>query len=476
MDPALSKKVDASGSKMNSRIRMTSTKLHKFAVIVVAGVVDPGLKQRGQRQHGLLQVSTTVKSLLILILLLFTSLVPYLAQDAKENDSKGLASSKTTPILQPEAVEFLKKVSAVYKNLKQFQLELDVKTSMDSGLRQKTSKTHISMTAIRPGRMKLILENDAGQIQYFRNETTATTYLPRLNQYIQRPVEQPNRPASDEDEHDTFDFATTGDQIVSQYESIDDGVASARIVREEALVLGEEKINCVVIEVEASKHREEGEATMQRTYWIDKVGSLVRKVVSNSRFEPGSKEDAVVLRAEKIFSVFQTLEPIGDDIFNFSPPTGAKEVAEFLEPSRRGENPYGKEAPDFTLKTFQGATVQMKKLRGKIVLLSFWASWCGPCRHEMPVIEKLSHQYRDQGFLVFGVNDEDRDTIRDYIKENGYSFPTLVDEEQEAMKLYHVGAIPTTVVIDREGKIASYQVGMSSETELRAILNRLGIH
>jgi peroxiredoxin len=206
------------------------------------------------------------------------------------------------------------------------------------------------------------------------------------------------------------------------------------------------------------------------------VGSLVRKVVSNSRFEPGSKDDAVVLQAEKIFSVFQTLEPIGDDIFNFSPPTGAMEVAEFLEPSRRGENPYGKEAPDFTLKTFQGATVQMKKLRGKIVLLSFWASWCGPCRHEMPVIEKLSHQYRDQGFLVFGVNDEDRDTIRDYIKENGYSFPTLVDEEQEALKLYHVGAIPTTVVIDREGKIASYQVGMSSETELRAILNKLGIH
>ena len=118
----------------------------------------------------------------------------------------------------------------------------------------------------------------------------------------------------------------------------------------------------------------------------------------------------------------------------------------------------------------------MKKLRGKVVLLSFWASWCGPCRQEMPVIEKLSHQYRDQGFLVFGVNDEDRETIRDYIKEYGYSFPTLVDAEQEALKLYHVGAIPTTVVIDREGKIASYQVGMSSENELRAVLRTLGIH
>jgi peroxiredoxin/outer membrane lipoprotein-sorting protein len=423
------------------------------------------------------RIKTTVaRSLAILTLLLLNSQVPYSAQDAKEDDSKGMASNKTMPFLQPEAVDLLKKVSAAYKNLKQFQLEVDVNTRMNSPLRQKSSETHISLTAIRPGKMKLILQNAAGQIQYFRNGTTAITYLPRLNQYIQRPVELPNRPPSDEDEPGAFDFATTGDQIVSQYESIDEGVTTARMLREEALDLGQEKINCVVIEIEASKHHEEGEATQKRTYWIDKTSNLVRKAESENRFQPESKEEATVLNTEKIFSVFKTLEPIDDEIFKFLPPSGAKEVAEFLEPSQRAENPYGKEAPDFTLKTFKGATVQMKKLRGKVVLLSFWASWCGPCRHEMPVIEKLSHQYRDQGFLVFGVNDEDRDTIQDYIKENGYSFPTLVDEEQEAMKLYHVGAIPTTVVIDREGKIASYQVGTSSENELRAVLRTLGIH
>jgi peroxiredoxin/outer membrane lipoprotein-sorting protein len=418
---------------------------------------------------------TDVRSFVFLILILFSSLVPNLAQDFQDKDSKGMAGDKITPLLQTEAVELLKKVSAAYKNLKQFRLELDVKSTMNSGPSQKSRETHISMTAIRPEKMKLILQNDAGQIQYFRNGTTATTYLPRLNQYIQRPVERPNGSGSREDEPDTFDFASTGDQIVSQYESIDEGVTTARMLREEALDLGQEKINCVVIEIEASKHHEEGEATQKRTYWIDKTSNLVRKAESENRFQPESKEEATVLNTKKIFSVFKTLEPIDDGIFKFLPPSGAKEVAEFLEPSQRAENPYGKEAPDFTLKTFKGATVQMKKLRGKVVLLSFWASWCGPCRQEMPVIEKLSHQYRDQGFLVFGVNDEDRDTIQDYIKENGYSFPTLVDEEQEAMKLYHVGAIPTTVVVDREGKIASYQVGTSSEADLRATLRELGI-
>ena len=214
-------------------------------------------------------------------------------------------ADKITPSLQPEAVELLKKISAAYKNLKQFQLEVDVNTSMNSPLRQKSNETHISMTAIRPEKMKLILQNTAGQIQYFRNGTTATTYLPRLNQYIQRNLKQPSASISGEEEQDTFDFAATGDQILSEYESIDDGVKSARIVREEALVLGEEKINCVVIEVEASKHREDGEARIQRTYWIDKISSLVRKVVSESRFQPASKEDAVVLETAKTFTVFQ---------------------------------------------------------------------------------------------------------------------------------------------------------------------------
>ena len=417
-----------------------------------------------------------VKSLAVLTLLLLYPLVPCAAQDAQENESKKVERVENSPSLQPEAVELLKKVSSTYRNLKQFQLEVDVNTSMYSPLKQKNSETHISLTVIRPGKMKLILQNTAGQIQYFRNQTTATTYLPRLNQYIQRPVEQPNRPPSEEDEQDAFDFAMTGDQIVSQYESIDDGITNAQIVREETLDLGSEKISCVVIEVGTSKRLEEGDSSLKRTYWIDKLSNLVRKVVGESRFQPGSKEDDVVLRTAKTFLIFKTLGPVDDEIFNFLPPSGAKEVAEFLEPSRQAENPYGKEAPDFTLKTFKGATVQLSKLRGKVVLLSFWASWCGPCRVEMPVVEKLSHQFRDQGFLVFGVNDEDRDTIRDYIKENGYSFPTLVDEGQEALKLYRVGAIPTTVVIDREGKIASYQVGMSTESELLAILNRLGIH
>ena len=420
--------------------------------------------------------TTGVRSLPMLILLLLSSLVQYAAPAGQENESKKVESNKITPSLQPEAVELLKKVSATYKNLKKFQLELEVKTNVNSSLRQKSNETHISMTAVRPDKMKLIMQNTAGQIQYFYNGTTATTYLPRLNQYIQRPVEHPIGLLSNEDEHDAFDFATTGDQIVSQFESIDDGAKSAKVVREETLILAEEKIDCVVIEVETSKHREEGEATMQRTYWIDKVGGLVRKVAGESRFEPGSKEDAVVLQTEKTFSVFKTLERVGDDIFNFSPPTGAKEVAEFLEPTRQTESSSGDEAPDFTLKTSKGAIVQMKNLRGKVVLLSFWASWCGPCRQEMPVIEKLSHQYHDQGLLVFGVNDEDRETIRDYIKENGYSFPTLVDEEQEASTLYQVRAIPTTVVIDREGKISSYEIGLSSEAKLRAMLKRLGIH
>jgi len=108
-------------------------------------------------------------------------------------------------------------------------------------------------------------------------------------------------------------------------------------------------------------------------------------------------------------------------------------------------------------------------------LLNFWASWCGPCRLEMPVIEKLHQEFHEKGLRVFGVNDEDIDVIRDYVAEHEYSFPTLVDPEQQAITLYRVRGIPTMVVIDREGKIAHYRTGLSREAELRSWLKKSGI-
>jgi len=118
-------------------------------------------------------------------------------------------------------------------------------------------------------------------------------------------------------------------------------------------------------------------------------------------------------------------------------------------------------APDFNLPTLEGKQVSLSSLRGKVVLLTFWAVWCHVCREEMPMLDSLHKKYRDKGLEVVGVN-IDRDvgaSVQDYVKQHGLSFPILLDQERKAMKLYRAHFVPTTFVLDKRGIIVDKKVG-----------------
>ena len=133
-------------------------------------------------------------------------------------------------------------------------------------------------------------------------------------------------------------------------------------------------------------------------------------------------------------------------------------------------------APDFTLEDLSGNTFSLSGMRGRTVLLDFWASWCGPCRSEMPVLERLHRQFAGQGLLVVGVNvDEPRETAARFIEQQGYTFTVLLDRRQEASMLYNARALPTLVLVDAEGNVKAYGRGTRSEAELRADLRRVGL-
>ncbi len=108
-------------------------------------------------------------------------------------------------------------------------------------------------------------------------------------------------------------------------------------------------------------------------------------------------------------------------------------------------------------------------------MLNFWASWCGPCHQEMPQLEKLHREFSRRGLVLLGVNGESEQDARNFVRENGYTFPTLVDSGNKVAGQFRVTAIPTSVVIDREGRIASYLVGLHSEKTLRDALARAGL-
>jgi peroxiredoxin len=111
-------------------------------------------------------------------------------------------------------------------------------------------------------------------------------------------------------------------------------------------------------------------------------------------------------------------------------------------------------APDFTLKSSSGQNLRLSEFRGEVVMINFWASWCGPCRQEMPLLDELYGQYKPMGFTILGVNvEEDPTQAKQMLNESPVTFPVLFDSQSEVSKLYNVVAMPSTVLLDRDGNV-----------------------
>lgn len=134
------------------------------------------------------------------------------------------------------------------------------------------------------------------------------------------------------------------------------------------------------------------------------------------------------------------------------------------------------EAPDFTLARLDGQPLSLHDLRGHYVLLDFWATWCGPCRIEMPRLEDLQQKYAGRGLEVVGINSGERpERVRQFLDRSGYNYTMLLDPDNQASRLYDTRYIPTLVVIDPNGDVRFYASGDYSERELRLVLARVGL-
>lgn len=134
-------------------------------------------------------------------------------------------------------------------------------------------------------------------------------------------------------------------------------------------------------------------------------------------------------------------------------------------------------APNFTLKSMSGKNLKLSEYRGQVVMINFWASWCAPCRQEMPLLEGLYKKYRPLGFTLLGVNvEEDSSKASTLLRNIRVSFPILFDNKNKVSKLYKVSAMPTTVILDRDGNMRylhkGYKPGYEQDyqKQLRALL------
>ena len=137
----------------------------------------------------------------------------------------------------------------------------------------------------------------------------------------------------------------------------------------------------------------------------------------------------------------------------------------------------GQAAPDFALKSSTGENMRLSEYRGDVVMINFWATWCGPCRQEMPLLDELYQRYSRVGFNLLGVNiDDDSRRAMQMIEELGVQFPVLFDASKQVSKLYDVDAMPVTVIVDRTGTVRyvhqGYKPGYEEKylTEIRSLL------
>ena len=138
--------------------------------------------------------------------------------------------------------------------------------------------------------------------------------------------------------------------------------------------------------------------------------------------------------------------------------------------------PRGEAAPTFELATLDGTELDLAQIAGenKIVLVNFWATWCQPCRLEMPQLERIYDEYHSQGLEILAISAEDPSTIEAFLAEHPYSYPILVDPDRVVSERYGIEAIPTTVMIDADGKVIRVRTGLSPilEAEIKRLMER----
>jgi thiol-disulfide isomerase/thioredoxin/outer membrane lipoprotein-sorting protein len=213
------------------------------------------------------------------------------------------------------------------------------------------------------------------------------------------------------------------------------------------------------------------------TSWIDKKLLIeVQEEIVYSVKVPPAPGGAPVEYISKIRQVTHGLkvdQSVANGLFAFVPPADSREQP--VQTAGNRVDLTGKDAPSFRGVSLDGKAYSLETLKGKAVLLDFWASWCGPCIRSMPIVEKLHEDYRAQGLVVLAVDvGENRETVEKFLKTRTVPYPVIMGDEAGIPAAYGVSAFPTFVMIGPDGKIASHQIGLN-ESALTGIAAKAGL-
>ena len=366
--------------------------------------------------------------------------------------------------LSAEAI--CRKVSETYKNLRTYQFTAQFTTAYTMHATSLSAETFFALAMVKPDKVRLNKKDRDKELIIVSNGESTFRYLPRTKEYTKESVatledeeqsEQPSRGEIDP-------LTEAQNKLVNRYAGLIRYGPVAVLAKEDRLKVDRDKVDCYVLEIRLPQGLQE--------LWVDKQRFLVlRHVETAKKVENGLP---VAVKATLTFKQADIAAVPENNLFVFTPPEKSIEVQTLNLPGER-PNVTGTAAQDFTLNTLDGAKIRLSDLRGKVVLLDFWATWCPPCRMELPSIEKLHEEYKDKGLVVLGINDEDNGTVKGFLKSHKYTLPVLMDVKRAVHRMYGARAIPTVVVIDADGVIKGYYVGERSEKDLVAAVKTAGL-
>lgn len=351
-----------------------------------------------------------------------------------------------------DATELLRQTAETYRTLEAYHIEGTVTVETTTGAGDQSFEMAVVMAERPEDYLRAEVRGPTMEVLVVSNEDGAWMYMPSENQYTR--TESRNR----------ADLGVFAQDLLGEYEQLAENVRAAQVLGMESVTVGGADREAIVLEVEYEAVASvAGADSTRKRLWIDAVHHLVLRDETSAYISDTPFGEPLRVRETTSFTRVETEAP-PVSFFAFEPPANAS----FVDPAEiqgaRAVIAAGNPAPAFSLPTLEGTELALRDLVGNVVLVNFWATWCGPCRMEMPELERLYQQYGEEGLQVLAVNvGETPDQVRPYVEQLGLTFPILLDASYAIGDVYQANSLPTTIVVDREGRIASLLLGAHPE-------------